>query len=151
MRNIVYLDPDAAESVLQLYDQDIIGMPISIGQCLMHVWNTFTPGRFRTGDAVMADPIWYPWAMASKNNYTELWNYGMDIMDEHWHRFGSRNAHPYRHGYSKLFDQLQYVPKLPDVEMTPLPRTVEDMRAGYPEMTGFWVQFTHRPTPDWLK
>lgn len=146
MRRIVYTNPDGAVSALELYDNDVIGLPITITVYLQAVWHRVKPGTFQPISGLDADP-WFVWLLESKENYQELWNYAMDIIDEHEHRFGSQATHPYRHGSTSMIERLGYIPELPEVPQTPRPSTPLE---GYKTLTGYWATYTNREKPTWL-
>jgi hypothetical protein len=124
-------------------------MPIFIQQVLETVWGDIL--KDYGGRMLARDPKcpWLKWTKESQENYQELWNYGMDIIDEHFFRFGARNFHPYRHGSASGFERLGNIPKrLPSVPMTPMPITPEEARAIYKKIEG---EYTNRRAPEWLR
>lgn len=147
--DILYLHEDGEESAKMLRDLDVIRMPIYIQQVLETVWGDICKDH---GTRMIArDPSckWLKWVKESRENYKELWNYGMDIIDEHFFRFGSRNLHPYKHGSFIGFERLGKVPKaIPDVPMTPLPTSIEEARVIYKKIEGL---HTNRGSPEWLR
>lgn len=152
MRDIVPLPPE------ELFDGDVIGLPITIGFVLRCVWNSAKPDTFPTTfELDIGDDPWFKWARESKANYTELWNMGMDILDEHTHRFGSRHAQPYKHGMTDTFERVSGVPDLPDGEQSPFPVSIEQAREAYCSESKVkmsaqsWATYTHRNQPEWLK
>lgn len=148
--DVVYLHEDAAESVKQLADIDAIRMPIMIQQILETVWGELLKDQHER--MAPRSPIcpWLLWVKESQANYAELWNYGMDIIEEHFHRFGSRNMHPYRHGSAAGFERLGAVPTaLPDKDKTSMPLSVEQARERYAERDD--LVWTNRERPEWLK
>jgi hypothetical protein len=157
MRTIVYLDEDGATSAEQLYDDDVIGLPITISYTLMNVWRHVSPGSFQIqfNFSPYSDDKWFHWAMESQANYEELWNYGMDILEEYDHRFGSRVQHPYKHGSTPAMNKLGAVPPLPDLPRSPFPVSVEEARSLYSEWFHkpivFKPEFSFRERPAWLK
>ena len=158
MRTIIYVDNDGSESVKQLFDADIIGMPITVEYTLRCAWNTIKPGTFPdTYQLSMTDDPWLKWVLESQENYNELWNYGMDLLDEHMHRFGSRVTSPYHHGSKRQLDRLGALPDMTETKLTPMPIQVPEARELMREelktvRPGFnWAQFSHRETPEWLK
>jgi hypothetical protein len=166
MRTIVYLDEDGPTSAEMLLDIDVIGLPITIAQVLLCVWHDVKPGTFAPHlNLVGRDEFWYKWASANTANYVELWNYGSDIIDEHYHRFGCRsrtetdkfgkevvlNATGYRHGMDRSMIALQSIPPLPEADAPdPFPTSVEDARALYKSNKAPFT-YTHREVPEWLK
>jgi len=149
IRPIVMLDDDPYKSIEALYDIDVIGFPIAISQTLLSAWHRIKPGTFsKMLNLIDGDDIWLDWVLASKGNYEDLWNYGMDIMDEHTHRFGSRATVPYRHGSFATMTRLQSVPDLPQLGlMSPYPGKG---REGY-KSKGNFFKHTYREVPEWLK
>lgn len=153
-REIVILeDPTVGDAVKSLYDADVIGLPITIHVLLVTVWNNVRPGAFKLPwNIPMEGDPWYDWVMKSSANYEDLWNYAMDIVDEHSFRFGSRFNPPYKHGSSRMLDTLAAVPPLPAVGQTPYPFTFAEMREKYArQIKGHLLTFTNRETPEWLK
>jgi len=163
---ILYLDLDGPTSAEMLYDTHVIAMPIAIAQSLLRVWHNARPGTFAPilNLADVDDP-WSAWAARKTANYIELWNYGSDIIDEHWHRFGKHstvgtnkfgelvtlNGTGYRHGMDRSMMKLQAVPPLLESEETdPLLVSVDTVRASY-KQEGFGFTHTHREVPEWLK
>lgn len=147
-RGIVMLDDDPFVSIEMMYDVDVIGLPITIGQILLTAWYKVKPGTFADFLKLKAgEDVWLDWVMESQANYVDLWNYAMDIVDEHFHRFGSHAAKPYRHGMKGLLDRLQSVPPLPDVPLTPYPPT---NKAAYRQIGAFF-EHTRREVPAWLR
>ena len=143
MTHITLLSDDPTEAVQWLMDVDVIRMPIEITQVLSNVSNT------KINLENIPKEIWTDWARQNKANYEELWNYGMDILDEHFHRFGSRNHHQYRHGISRILDKLGAIPNhLPEGELTEKPLTPEQARLIYNE-PGSFSTYTHREAPPW--
>ena len=80
------------------------------------------------------------------DNYEDLWNYGMDLLDEHYHRFGSRNTHTYRHGSEAAMERLQNLPPIAPTEKHPCPLLGYE---GYKE-SGPFMAHSHREIPEWL-
>lgn len=158
MRTIVYVDDDASRSVEQLFDADVIALPIAVHHTLISVWNHLKPGTFEYTQFLLTDrDPWFRWASESAANYEELWNYGCDIADEHWHRFGSRQRPPYKHSSTGLLERLGVVPPmLPKLELSRRPITVDEARHGYrveiksPYADAMNIKFTHREKPSWL-
>ena len=143
MTNILYLSDDPDEAVQWLMDVDIIRMPIEIAQVLSTVTKAKTTIAFAEGD------VWSEWAVGNKSNYEELWNYGMDLLDEHYHRFGSRSVNKYKHGIAGLLERLSTIPShIPDGEMSDKPWTVEQSRLMYTQR-GSFSTYTHRTVPQW--
>lgn len=148
LRDILYLDADVEEGVKMLYDIDVIRMPINIQQVLETVWGTILKDQSGRMSPRNPECPWLQWVRQSQENYQELWNYGMDIMEEHFFRFGSRNMHPYRHGSNLGFQRLGNIPKsLPEIEQTPMPLLFEDARELYKTEEG---EYTNRSRPSWL-
>ena len=164
--NILYLDYDGPTSAEMLYDKDVIAMPIAIGQALLRVWHVTSPGKFAPVlNLAHADDPWSAWALRNQANYIELWNYGSDLIDEHWHRFGSRstigtnkfgelvtlNGTGYRHGMDRSMQSLQSIPPIPEADKRDeLLISIADARADY-KKSGHMYTHTHREVPEWLK
>lgn len=148
--DIMYLHEDGSESVKLLGDMEVIRMPIMIQQVLETVWGEIMKDMGSRMFPRNPNCRWLKWVKESQANYGELWNYGMDIIDEHFFRFGARNLHPYKHGSALGFERLQTIPsKLPDVPMTPMPLSVQEARELY-KMT-FEGDYSNRGRPEWLK
>jgi len=149
MTQIAILSDDPDEAVQWLIDEDIIRMPIQVGQVLLTVWNRVEPGRFsKTINYLDGDP-WLEWTFASSHNYETMWNFGMDLVDEHYHRFGSRQHPPYKHGMWRIFERLQAIPFLSLDTPTPMPITPEESRLAY-HPQGIFSLYTYREKPEWL-
>ena len=143
MSHIYYLSDNPTEAVQWLMDVDIIRMPIEIAQVLSTVSKRIAGINQLPGDT------WAEWAVLNKDNYEELWNYAMDLLDEHYHRFGSRSPQQYRHGISNLIDKLGVIPSwLPEGETTEKPLSSEQGRLQYTE-PGSFSTYTHREKPEW--
>ena len=148
MSRIYRLSEDPDKAVQWLTDADMIRMPIEIGQILLTVWHRAKPGTFsKVIEYPDSDP-WLEFASASTDNYVELWNLGMDAMDEHDYRFGSRNINKYRHGMTALLNRLQSVPPLPEIGLTEFPLTPEQTQLAY-NTEGIFNSYTHREVPEW--
>lgn len=162
---ILYVDPAGPDSAQMLSDNDVIGMPIAIAQCLLRVWHEAKAGKFAPHlNLTVGDDPWVNWASASTANYIELWNYGSDVIDEHYHRFGCRsrnavdrfgvavvlNATGYRHGMDPSMCRFQSIPPLTESEsVDPFPMSIEAGRELYVADKGNLV-YTHREPPSWL-
>ena len=146
---IVLLSTDPEEAVQSLSDKDVIRIPIEIAQVLICVWNDIKPGAFTHMIERSHDVPWINWVKESQDNYNELWGYGMDIVDEHYHRFGSRVNFPYKHSMSKLLDKLGVLPPLPGIGLTPMPVSIDGCREGYLGKDPFDT-YTHRDKPTWM-
>lgn len=148
VHDVLFVDEDPAVSVLKLADYEIIRVPIYIQQILETVWGAILKDQAsRMFERAPTCP-WLQWVRESQSNYQELWSYGMDIMDEHFHRFGSRNMHPYRHGSAIGFERLGVIPTaLPDVPGTIKPISIDDARAYYIERND--LTYTNRETVVW--
>lgn len=141
----------------QMTDADVIGLPITIEFTLRSVWNRRVPNTFPhiTGNSLLNDP-WFKWASENKSNYEELWNRGMDILEEHDLRFGSRAKPPYKHGSTAQMDRVGAIPPLPEGGLTRLPMSVDEAKlATMSEVQltrpGLFVgTYTVRPKPDWM-
>lgn len=149
VHDILYLDINPEAAVKMLADLDVIRMPIYIQQVLETVWgHVLNDWDQRMTPCAEFSP-WLVWVREAQPNYEELWNYGMDIIDEHFHRFGSRNMHPYRHGSVEGFNRLGNVPNLiKGVVSTQQPISVDDARTYYHERDG--LAWTNREKPEWL-
>ena len=152
MSRIYFLSEDPDEAVHWLNDGDVIRMPIEIAQVLLTVWSKF-PETMRKGitQSLVNYPehLWVPWAEESEANYVFLWNYGMDIIDEHEHRFGRHAVQPYRHGIARCMERLQAVPPLPQGELAPFPLSIE--QAVLTQVDLDKVHYSHREKPTWKK
>jgi hypothetical protein len=151
MSQIFILSDDPDEAVQWLMDGDVIRMPILITQVLGTATNRFktTPQKI-TIEYMKGDP-WLEWVLSSEDNYEALWNYGMDLIDEHYHRFGSRGVVKYKHGIAALLNKLGTIPPIPPSETPyPMPLTPEQARAAY-HYPGTFSTYTHREEPDWRK
>ena len=148
---IFFLSNDPDEAVQWLSDADVIRMPIEITQVLMEVWQEIKPGKFTKVLADLHSPAWVSWIKESQANYVELWNYGLDLTDEHFHRFGSRiKAHPYRHSMTSLLNRLETLPPLPQIGLTDMPTSSpEATRLNY-RPSGSFGTYTNRDTPPWM-
>lgn len=158
MRTIVYVHEDPEVCVQQLYDADVIGLPITIEYTLRSVWNKLKPELFDgTAHFIMADDPWFNWVLESKGNYAELWNYAMDIVDEYDHRFGSRTEFKYRHGSLGMLNNLAVAPPIEAEAETPKPVSIEEARQLYLEERKVHraefmnITFSHREPPEWLR
>jgi len=154
MRSIIYVHEDGGGSAKQLYDCDVIGLPITIAYTLQAVWHQVKPGTFDVPYQAIPikDDPWFKWVLESQNNYIELWNYGMDLIEEHYHRFGSKAVVVYRHGSHRSVERMQYVPPLPEGSITSMPQPeLDEVIKQYRSRTGFWVSYTNRERPEWLK
>lgn len=151
MRKIVFVNDDPAKSVEELFDADVIGLPITISFLLKEVWNHLRPSTFPSPFKIpMTGDPWFEWVLQSQKNYEEMWNYGMDILDEYSYRFGSRAMVPYKHGSTRLMESLQDLPNLPAGDVSEMPFTVEQMRDQYRQSREHWDTFTRREKPEWL-
>jgi len=148
MTRICLLSTEPDEAVQWLADADVIRMPIEIAQVLLTAWHKVKPGHFSLVINYLDGDPWLEWVMASAGNYEELWNYGMDLVSEHYHRYGSRRTPPYVHGISRQLESLAALPPLPSVGLTPLPITTEQARLSY-NTAGIFNCYTHRVKPEW--
>lgn len=152
MRVIIYLQPDGAQSAADLNNEDVIQMPTAIAAVLQAVWDRLHPTTEPFLPDLVVDLTWLNWAAASRANYEEFWNYGMDLLAEHHHRFGSKSVPDYRHGSTRRFEELSTVPPAlgpRDDEATPDPFPVspEQARNKYPRNR---LHYTRREVPAWL-
>lgn len=109
--------------VEQLTDGEVISGPIHVMSTLSSVHNIRRGSQAHAPMIVLrpGDDPWVDWANQNEANYVELWNYGMDLVDEHYKRFGSKQPYPYKHGCALPLDRLGDVPPLPEGELTPRP------------------------------
>ena len=152
MSRILILSDDPDEAVQWLTDEDVIRMPIEIAQVLLTVWSKFPDAAKKgviTTLVMYPEHVWIPWVEESQENYIALWNYGMDILDEHEYRFGKRAVNPYRHGMSKTLDRLQVIPPLPEGPQTPYPILPHQAVLMQAELVK--VHYSHRDKPTWKK
>jgi len=144
MTHITLLSDDPKEAVEWLMDVDVIRMPIEIAQVLS------TVSKRHLSVEHCSPEVWTDWVATNKANYEELWNYAMDILDEHFYRFGSRNNQQYRHGISGLIDKLAAVPShLPEGDITERPLSTEQARLAYTATKASFTTYTHRSKPEW--
>jgi hypothetical protein len=152
MSRIYFLSDDPEEAVQWLTDSDVIRMPIEISQVLLAVWSTF-PEAERKGVVQTVVPaldnLWTPWAGETQDNYVHLWNYGMDVIDEHEYRFGRHAVQQYRHGMDRSMNRLQAIPPIPEGALTPYPLSVTEAVLMQVDITK--VQYSHREKPTWKK
>ncbi len=149
--DILYLDADGPASAQMLIDIHVIRVPIQIQQVLETAWYMLDKKTAHLGMSPRPDSCeWLRWALLNRANYEELWNYGNDVVDEHYFRFGSRNMHPYKHGSGNGITRLGVVPsKLPEGELTPFPISVEDAIQSYLDSKQE-IKYTNRSKPTWL-
>jgi hypothetical protein len=148
MSRVCYLSEDPEQAVHWLVDADVIRMPIEISQVLLTAWNRIKPGKFsKVIEYLNTDP-WLEWVMQSQENYEELWNYATDIIEEHYHRFGSRHNPQHKHGVHGLVEKLGELPPLPEVPRTEFPLSPELARLAY-NAEGIFNGYTHRNVPEW--
>jgi len=112
---------DLDEAVELLTADEIIVYPIRISQILLTVWCQFPNRLNKPIERLPLDNVWVKWASESVDNYELLWNFGMDIIDEHDKMFGSKVKYPFKHGSSKLMEALGIIPPLPAVGLTAKP------------------------------
>ncbi len=155
MRTVVILTEDTDLAPQLLCDLDVIELPISIHHLLLDA---------HKGTAVSGENnrVWVEWVLKDGANYEYLWNYGMDVLDEFYHRFGSQFGKGYKHGVAaKLEANSSIIGETTDV-VGPLPVTVEASREVYkitaakvkpPGSTGLegiWFTYHNRNPPEWL-
>jgi hypothetical protein len=117
MMRIYFINPDLDENVKEYRDDDVICSPIDVGVVLMSVWERQKPGSQKVVIKPTDSDYWLAFAEAGKENYIFLWNLGMDLIDEHYHRFGKRIHHSYKHGMWRLMERMESVPPLPDLPL----------------------------------
>jgi hypothetical protein len=147
---IAVLSHDPDEAVQWLSDADVIRMPIEITQVLLTIWHKVKPGTFNKMIEYLEGDPWLEWAIRSSDNYTFLWNLGMDLIDEHAFRFGDRAPVPYKHGSFRTMERLGAIPPIPEQGADPLPIQPDQARLGY-HPQGFFKTYTHRDPPPWLE
>lgn len=144
---IYFINDDPDVNVQEYRDDDVIGSPIDIGQILAAIWQRHSKKAQPMPIAGLDGDYWLAWAEKSKENYTALWNLGMDLLDEHFHRFGSRISPNYKHGMWRIINEMAAVPPLPD-----LPGDEPDydaMLKDYVADKSRPHKWTGRPIPSW--
>ena len=114
---------DNEEAIDLLTADEIITYPIRVTQILFTVWKQFRkPPLTRSIELLPLDNEWVKWVSESSDNYEYLWNFGMDLLDEHAKIHGDVAVKPYRHGSFKFMEELGQIPPLPAVGLTDRPK-----------------------------
>jgi hypothetical protein len=121
---LIEIPSDDLEEALDLLTIDeVIVFPIRISQILFSVWKQQRKCPIKGAiETLPADHEWVKWASESVENYELLWNFGMDVLDEHAKLYGEVAQHPYVHGSFKLMEELGSLPPLPAVGLTEKPK-----------------------------
>lgn len=124
--DLIYPGVDTAELVPTLSDDWIISGPIRAAVHLSGVWHTLQPKVFKFETATSCSinghntfaPVdvnhpWVKWAMESNENYSWLYFYAMDMIDEYKRRF---DKDPYIIRMLTIFEDMP--DNIPDGEFT---------------------------------
>ena len=114
---------DLDEAIDLLTTDEVTVYPVRVSQILFSVWNQFKGHKIRRViQPLPATEPWVVWANESLENYELLWNFGMDIIDEHARLYGDVAKYPYKHGSSRMMEELGALPPLPSVGLTEKPK-----------------------------
>ena len=173
--NVFFLSRNTAECARWHTDQHVIKMVIEAAQLLSTAWHQLQPtalvfeplsrccllnGKRIFNETHRNHPMAI-WTRQNAANYQYVWNYGLDLADEYFHRWGSRREQPYRHATQAILETLGDMPEcLPDESMTDPPLCMPDefKVEGDPTLSyrRYYIgakltnaNYTHRERPEW--